>query len=322
MFNLISSPVSIIKGAAESLREGNLVAFATETVYGLGADAENKAAIERVYRVKNRPSSHPLIVHFSSIEYLYQWASTIPKYAIDLANFFWPGPLTLILPKTALAKSYITGGQGNIAVRVPSHPQALSILTEFEKLGGRGVAAPSANRFGKVSPTSFQDVQSELGKYLSKNDQIIDGGRCSIGLESTIIDCTKSMPTVLRPGAITYEMIQDLLDLKINHFNGSTNTIKASGLMKSHYSPSAKVILSGEPKPGDGFIALAEFPTPNKVIRLATPINSDEYARALYSALRLADDLKLTHVHILPPSENDIGAAIFDRIKKASYSDE
>ena len=192
---------SVIKDAAASLVNGNLVAFPTETVYGLGADATNKDAVARVYEVKSRPVGHPLIVHISSIEHLNKWAKDIPDYAIELARAFWPGPMTLILPRTDLAKDFITGGQDNVGVRVPSHTVALELLKEFEAQGGLVVAAPRANRFGAVSPTTATAVEIELADFLSKNDQILDGGPCSVGIESTIINCTQKNPTILRPGA-------------------------------------------------------------------------------------------------------------------------
>jgi L-threonylcarbamoyladenylate synthase len=166
---------SVIKNAATSLMEGNLVAFPTETVYGLGADATNKDAIARIYKVKGRPIGHPLIVHISSLGNLDKWARDIPEYAVKLARAFWPGPMTLILPRTDLAKDFITGGQNNVGIRVPSHSIALELLKEFENQGGLGVAAPSANRFGAVSPTTASAVEIELVDFLSENDQILDG---------------------------------------------------------------------------------------------------------------------------------------------------
>jgi L-threonylcarbamoyladenylate synthase len=185
---ILNCTASVIKEAATSLMNGNLVVFPTETVYGLGADATNKDAVARIYEVKSRPVGHPLIVHISSITHLNKWAKDIPDYAINLARAFWPGPMTLILPRTELAKDFITGGQNNVGVRVPSHTIALVLLNEFEAQGGLGVAAPSANIFGAVSPTTANAVLVELGDYLSTRDQILDGGDCTVGVESTIID--------------------------------------------------------------------------------------------------------------------------------------
>ena len=247
---------SAIQDAATALLNGDLVAFPTETVYGLGADAANKTAVEKIYKSKGRPADHPVIVHISNINLLDKWAKEIPAYAIKLARSFWPGPMTLILPRTELAKDFITGGQSNVGIRIPHQVVGLSLLSEFEKQGGLGVAAPSANRFGAVSPTTAQAVEAELGEYLSSNDQILDGGICEVGLESTIIDCTGLTPIILRPGAITSQMIFAATNLE----PATTNSIivKASGLLESHYSPLAKVILDQSPESGDGFIALRD----------------------------------------------------------------
>jgi len=308
-----------ITDAATTLVGGKLVAFPTETVYGLGADATNKDVVARIYQVKGRPADHPLIVHISSAAHLDKWASDIPEYAIKLARAFWPGPMTLILPRTELAKDFITGGQNNVGLRVPEHTVALALLKAFEAQGGLGVAAPSANRFGKVSPTTAQDVSDELSNYLTKEDLIIDGGSCEVGVESTIIDCTRSTPIILRPGAITATMINDLLDSKIDlNIKMRTDQIKASGLLESHYSPVANVYLSGTPAIGDGFIALSSFPTPPGVFRLISPVNNEEYARNLYHGLRLADSRKIANVFAIPPLGEDIAVAIRDRLNKAS----
>jgi len=221
---------SAVSDAASSLIAGNLVAFPTETVYGLGADATNQSAVARIYAVKGRPTDHPLIIHLSSISNLDKWARDIPEYAIKLARKFWPGPMTLILPRTKLAKDFITGGQDNVGIRVPQHTVAQALLKAFESQGGFGVAAPSANRFGKVSPTCADDVNSDLADYLSTDDLILDGGQSEVGVESTIIDCTKLTPMILRPGAITAAMINDLLQIQIEVLtNTSSNQIKASG---------------------------------------------------------------------------------------------
>lgn len=319
MTTISNCTASVLKDAAASLLAGNLVAFPTETVYGLGADASNEGAVARVYEVKGRPSNHPLIVHISSIENLEKWAKAIPSYAIKLARTFWPGPMTLILPRTDLAKDFITGGQNNVGIRVPGHTLALSLIKEFETHGGYGVAAPSANRFGKVSPTCAEDVKDELSEYLDTNDQILDGGPSLVGIESTIIDCTKNTPIILRPGSITATMINNLLDTEIGiDTKQSGNRIKASGLFESHYSPIANVYLSGTPAPGDGFIALSKFPTPGNVIRLASPANNLAYANILYKALRFADHKKLSKVFVVLPEGDDVAVAICDRLQKAS----
>jgi L-threonylcarbamoyladenylate synthase len=307
-----------LKDAASSLLNGNLVAFPTETVYGLGADATNKDAVARIYSVKGRPVGHPLIVHISSLERLDKWASNIPEYAIKLAINFWPGPMTLILPRTGLAKDFVTGGQDNIGIRVPSHKVAQALIKEFEDQGGFGVAAPSANRFGKVSPTTANAVVTELGKLLNSNDHIIDGGPCEIGIESTIIDCTRDVPEILRPGGVTFEMIDKILSMKIKRIDVLLNKIKTPGLMNTHYAPNAKVYRTGTPKIGDGFIALSSVPTPDGAIRLASPKNNYEFAQVFYSALRLADHKSLKNIYVVAPIGEDIAVAINDRIFKAT----
>ena len=307
---------STIKDAATSLINGDLVAFPTETVYGLGADAANEEAIKKIYQVKARPSDHPLIVHISNLQYLDRWAREIPEYAIKLARAFWPGPMTLILPRTQLAKDFITGGQDNVGIRIPDQTLALALLSEFEQQGGMGVAAPSANRFGKVSPTTAKAVEQELGGYLSGKDLILDGGQCEVGVESTIIDCTTQSPIILRPGAITHSMIKDATGIEPD----ATNKVdtKASGLLESHYSPSAKVILDQTPQAGDGFIALSNIKTPQGVIRLAEPKNNIEYAKVLYQALRSADAQQIKTVHAHLPTGDDIAQAIIDRLNKSA----
>ena len=297
---------SAIKDAAASLISGNLVTFPTETVYGLGADAVNKDAVSRIYEVKGRPTGHPLIVHISSIERLDKWARDIPEYAIKLAKSFWPGPMTLILPRTKLAKDFITAGQDNVGIRVPSHTVALALLKEFESQGGEGVAAPSANRFGKVSPTTAQAVSDELSDYLAPNDLILDGGPSQVGVESTIIDCTQRLPVIIRPGEVSTQMIEELLSIKL------------PGLLASHYSPNAKVFLTGTPAPGDGLIAIASVKTPEGVIRLSAPQNNTEYAHTLYNALRQGDALGIKNIYALLAEDIGVGVAINDRLKKAA----
>jgi L-threonylcarbamoyladenylate synthase len=310
-----------IKDVASTLIKGDLVAFPTETVYGLGADATNKDAVARIYKVKGRPVGHPLIVHISSLGNLDKWARDIPEYAVKLARAFWPGPMTLILPRTDLAKDFITGGQDNVGIRIPSHTVALALLKEFEDQGGLGVAAPSANRFGAVSPTTATAVEVELAEFLSKNDQILDGGPCLVGVESTIIDCTQNKPSILRPGAVTKEMIEDALGmtLELNTSNSESIKIKAAGLLESHYAPNAKVFLTGKPSMGDGFIALDSFATPSGAIRVAAPKTNEEYAKALYEAFRLADIKGLTRVFVIPPTGGGIAVAINDRLAKSAF---
>jgi L-threonylcarbamoyladenylate synthase len=316
-----SCTASTLKDAATSLRSGNLVAFPTETVYGLGVDATNKDAVAHLYQTKGRPSDHPLIVHISSMTNIDKWAREIPDYAIELARAFWPGPMTLILPRTNLAKDFITGNQDSVGIRVPSNPLASALLKEFEDQGGLGVAAPSANRFGKVSPTTADAVVEELSDYLAPSDLILAGGSCEVGVESTIINCTQDLPEILRPGAITATMISDLIGLQVNQITTGSNksTIKAPGLLQSHYAPKAKVFLSTKPNLGDGFIALSAIPTPPGAIRLASPKDNNEYAKLLYQALRLADTKQLPNVIVIPPTGDDIAIAICDRLEKCAY---
>ena len=309
-----------IKNAASTLVKGDLVAFPTETVYGLGADATNEDAVARIYKVKGRPVDHPIIVHISSLDNLDKWARDIPEYAVNLARTFWPGPMTLILPRTDLAKDFITGRQDNVGIRIPSHTVALALLKEFESQGGLGVAAPSANRFGAVSPTTAAAVEIELADFLSESDQILDGGQCAIGVESTIINCTQNNPSILRPGAITKEMIEDNLSISIglDISNSESVQIKAAGLLESHYAPNAKVFLTGSPTSGDGFIALDSFATPAGAVRVAAPKTNEEYAQVLYQAFRLADNKGLKKVFVIPPNGAGIAVAINDRLTKSA----
>jgi L-threonylcarbamoyladenylate synthase len=307
----------VIEKAAKALIDGHLVAFPTETVYGLGADATNETAVSRIYSVKGRPADHPLIVHISSINQLEKWAIDIQEYAIELARDFWPGPMTLILKRSELAKDYITGGQNNVGLRVPAQPIALALLAEFEKNGGLGIAAPSANRFGAVSPTTASDVSEELQTYLNKDDLILDGGQCSVGLESTIIDCTGPAPIILRPGAITKEMIDNSINIdRVKSDNKSD--IRVSGSLESHYSPKAEVFIDLSPNPGDGFIAMNDIPTPSGVIRLASPISIEEYAKDFYNALRLGDRKGLKRINVIQPEGSGLAEAIRDRLSKAA----
>ena len=306
-----------INKAAEALIAGNLVAFPTETVYGLGADATSEEAVSKIYKAKGRPADHPLIVHVSSLNSISDWAVDIPEYAIQLARDFWPGPMTLVLKRSGLAKDFVTGGQGTVGLRVPNHPLALSLLQSFEKLGGKGLAAPSANRFGAVSPTDAGAVKEELESYLNSEDLILDGGSCSVGVESTIIDCTGKAPKILRLGAITSEMIESSTGIELFE-NSSEVKIRVSGSLQSHYAPKAKVLLNADPKPGDFLIALAQYPAPANVNRLIEPRDVEEYARQLYFALRLADIKRLASVVAIEPRGGGLAAAIRDRLSKAA----
>jgi L-threonylcarbamoyladenylate synthase len=302
--------------AAQKLKDGHLVAFPTETVYGLGADATDRAAVTKIYAAKGRPADHPLIVHVHSMVAMGDWADEIPAFAIALARDFWPGPMTLILNRSSLAQDFITGGQNSVGIRVPDHVVALALLNAFHGLGGRGVAAPSANRFGHVSPTTAQAVKDELGSYLNEQDQILDGGPCTVGVESTIIDCTGDVPKILRPGAITAEMITESTGLEALDSTGTL--IRTSGSLDAHYAPAAQVLLDQQPLAGQGFIALVTTTTPQDVIRLASPNNDVEFAQSLYASLRKADQLGLSHVVIEQPTGSGIAVAIRDRLMRAA----
>jgi len=304
--------------AVAVLISGGLVAFPTETVYGLGADACNELAVERIYSVKGRPADHPLIVHVASIDALGEWAAEVPAYAISLARDYWPGPMTLVVPRSELAGDFVTGGQDTVGVRIPNHPVALGLLEAFAKAGGKGVAAPSANRFGNVSPTTAQAVSDELSDYLAMSDVILDGGACAVGVESTIIDCTGDVPKILRPGAITEEMIEHSTGL--DTLDGDGVAIRVSGSLESHYSPLAKVILDQSPLAGQGFIAMADIIAGEGVVRLAAPRTHEEFARDLYAALRAADEQGLKTVVVSQPDGEGIAVAIRDRLMRSSKS--
>ena len=324
--------------AASHLVAGGLVAFPTETVYGLGADACNAMGVARIYEVKGRPADHPLIVHVASMAGLGEWARDVPEYAISLARDFWPGPMTLVLKRSSLAKDFITGGQDTVGLRVPDHVVALALLEAFENLGGKGIAAPSANRFGQVSPTTAAAVVEEIGEFLDSADQIIDGGACAVGVESTIIDCTGDVPRILRPGAITVAMIEASTGQTVikvsntfvdsqeaaagtptsNLISSASTEIRVSGSLENHYAPAARVLLCEIPTPGQGFIAHANMQTPEGVIRLASPQSDEEFAQILYSALREADAQGLKEVVVMQPIGIGIAVAIRDRLARAA----
>jgi L-threonylcarbamoyladenylate synthase len=314
---LSSCTSKTIRDAAIALKAGHLVAFPTETVYGLGADARNPVAVKRIYEVKGRPSDHPLILHISSINQLQKWASEVPDYAISLARAFWPGPLTLILKRSELVQDFISGGQDTVGLRVPSDPIALALISEFESISDSAIAAPSANRFGQVSPTSSQDVQDELGQFLSNVDSILDGGASKIGIESTIVDCTNQHPIILRSGFITKEDIESTLGI-VEVQVASTSTIKFSGSFEKHYAPKCRVILDSFEEENSGFFALSDIPTPPGMTRLGSPASVDEFARLLYSTFRTADHLGLTNLVVIPPKGYGLAMAINDRLEKAS----
>ena len=313
--------------AARVLRSGGLVAFPTETVYGLGADAENVDAVGRIFAVKGRPSTHPLIVHISAAEQLRIWADGVPKPARILAERFWPGPLTLVLRRSTRVPLAVTGGLQTVALRVPDHPLALALLQAF----GGGVAAPSANRFGSVSPTSARHVREELGIFpRTAVDVVLDGGPCKIGVESTIVDCTGEQVAILRPGGVTREELESALGYSIPP--GPASFVRAPGQHPSHYAPQAKVILvdpealGGEARRlrmlGCRVGALIPRPFEHAVVdghvALLVPEAMTAYAQELYDLLREFDRRGCDVIVASLPAQEGLGVAIADRLRRAA----
>ena len=313
--------------AAQALAAGHLAALPTETVYGLGARADLPRSVARVYAVKGRPADHPLIVHVADADAAWAWADRVPEYAESLAAGFWPGPLTLVLPRSVRAGDFITGGQDTVAIRVPSHPVMRAVLQRLSEVTGDravGIAAPSANRFGRVSPTTSAHVRSELEPFLSDDDVLLDGGASDVGLESTIVDCTGPDPVVLRPGQVSAADIETVTGRRL----AAQSDVRAPGTLASHYAPDAGVMLvtktddlpatSPDQQARMGLLALADVETPPGLVRLSAPETVADYARVLYSALREADALELTSVvAVLPPAEG-VGAAVIDRLTRAA----
>ena len=312
-----------IAQAVTALVSGKLCAIPTETVYGLAANALDETAVARVFAAKERPADHPLIVHVASASDGSEWITKLPQWAIDLTNAVWPGPLTIVGPRTALASNSVTGNQDTVAVRVPSHPIAQELLQQLKANGVKGLVAPSANRFGHVSPTSAAHVSADLGEYLNAHgDLILDGGDCEVGVESTIVLATGSQPVILRPGAVTAADIKRITGVEVSE--ETTNAPRVSGALDSHYSPTAQVILitdaSGiELESNAGFLALAKTQTPAGLIRLATPATIEDFAHELYSSLRAGDDLKLRTIYVVPPSGDGLAQAINDRLNRAAF---
>lgn len=311
--------------AARALAGGHLAALPTETVYGLGARADDAHSVARVYAAKGRPADHPLIVHVRDIEAAWQWTATSPEYARTLAAAHWPGPLTLVLPRSTRAKDFITGGQSTVAVRVPAHPATRAVIDALASLTGDpavGVAAPSANRFGRVSPTTAAHVIDELGGVLHDDDVVLEGEASVVGVESTIVDCTGPLPVILRPGAVTAHDVMDVTGMEL----GERSEVRAPGTLASHYAPQAEVEIVTADVAGiahddsarTGLLALAEVETPQGLVRLSAPVTVEDYARALYSALREADALQLQRILVVPPSSEGIGAAVIDRLQRAA----
>lgn len=312
-----------IAQAVTALASGKLCAIPTETVYGLAANALDENAVARVFEAKERPADHPLIIHVATTEDVNEWIAELPQWAIELSGAVWPGPLTIVGTRTALASDAVTGNQNTVAVRVPSHPIAHELLSQLKNQGVKGVVAPSANRFGHVSPTSAAHVSADLGNYLSSNgDFILDGGDCKVGVESTIVLATGSQPVILRPGAITAADIERITGVEVlEHANDAP---RVSGALDSHYSPNAQVILiteisGAEFSSNSGFLALAEVSTPTGLVRLATPATIEDFAHELYSSLRAGDDLKLRTIYVVPPTGDGLARAINDRLNRAAF---
>jgi L-threonylcarbamoyladenylate synthase len=319
----------LVEQAVNYLKQGKLVAFPTETVYGLGADAKNIDAIKRLYKAKGRPEGHPVIVHLSDINQLPQWTNSnlISKSAEILAKSFWPGPLTLILPKTNNVLLEITGGQNSVGIRIPRHPIAQALLKAF----GSGLAAPSANKFGKLSTTSAKDVSAEFGHEIA---MVLDGGFCDVGIESTIVDCTQENIKILRPGIISItEITQALANYNLENTILSADTVgttKAPGNLASHYAPQTPTIvlpvdrllerLNLEENSGKKIAVLALSPLNiGQTHLIVAPNDAHKYARALYSNLRELDKLKADLILVEEVPHNEMWAGIVDRLTRASY---
>lgn len=303
-----------VRRAAEVLRAGGLVAFPTETVYGLGADASNTAAVARLYAAKGRPADHPVIVHFSAPENAFEWAREIPETARKLAARFWPGPLTLILKRSARAADFVTGGQDSVGLRVPSHPVAQALLHEF----GGGVAAPSANRFGTLSATTAAHVKAELNV-----DLVLDGGASEVGIESTIVDLTSGV-VLLRPGRISREDIEKQLNVKVKSPDASSP--RHSGGLERHYAPKTPALLvpahalDAEIAKRGASVAVLAFSRPDERVDfwIRMPRDSRAYAQRLYGALRELDAAGCGTILIESPPETVEWDAIRDRLSRAT----
>lgn len=317
-----------IRRAAEILRRGGLVAFPTETVYGLGADASSRVAMARLYRVKGRPADHPVIVHFADAERAFGWARDVPQTARALAAKFWPGPLTLILKRAGHVGDFVTGGQDTVGVRLPAHPLAHQLLMEFAgEEGGRrfsGVAAPSANRFGRVSPTTAQHVRDDLGDDV---DYVLDGGPCGVGIESTIVDMSRSAPVLLRPGGLPVADLESALGMKLSV--PGRGAPRVSGSLETHYAPKtpARLVRStmlGEEisRHGSGAAVLAfAAPDPRVDYWLRMPGEPENYARQLYAALRELDQSGCEVILIEAPPEAPGWSAVLDRLRRAAVTE-
>lgn len=328
MSRIITQP----REAAIRLHEGALVAIPTETVYGLAADAYNEVAVRRVFAVKGRPLGHPLIVHLDQPHDAHLWSTHIDQRLLDLTSEYWPGPLTVIVPKAAWVPDVITGGQPTVALRVPDHPLARAVLAELSALQGRpaAVVAPSANRFGQVSPTSAEHVVVGLGQRWGADDSVLDGGQCRIGVESTVVAVVGDELRVLRPGVVELPGAAGPNDSTA--LGEQQDAPRAPGTLAAHYAPEAAVMLAEiegiddtlaqmTHSGGDvtsGIIAPASVATPEGWVRLAAPDDAQQYAHSLYSALRRADAEKLHLVLAVLPPPGGIADAVRDRLFRAA----
>jgi L-threonylcarbamoyladenylate synthase len=310
----------LIAKAVELLRRGGLVALPTETVYGLGADAENEVAVRRVFAAKGRPPSHPLIVHVPDTLSAMSWARDFPESARKLAAALWPGPLTLVLRRSQRAADAITGGQDTVALRVPVHPVMREVLAAF----AGGIAAPSANRFGRVSPTTAEHVRADLGEAV---DLIVDAGPCPIGIESTIVDVSGELPAVLRPGAVSREELERVLGGPV--LVGDSG-VRAPGLMRSHYAPTAGVELvaaGGISSRAEALLSTGQkvavvsaelTQLPSGATQFAVPADAAGFARRLYATFREIDRQGFDIILVVPPPNSGLGWAIRDRLARAA----
>lgn len=321
-----------IEAAAALLKQGGVVALPTETVYGLAADAANPEAVKRIFEIKGRPADHPLILHIADESQLDYWAREIPKSAKLLARQFWPGPLTLILPRSEQVSNSITGGQDTVGLRIPNHPLALAVLRAMGEHAA--VAAPSANRYGRISPTTAEHVREELGDSV---DMIVDGGPCNIGLESTIVSCIGDHVTILRPGGIPVSAIENALQHKVQVIAGNTANIRVSGSLLSHYAPATPLELA----PHENFwqrasaleaqgnrVATVEWSAPDEVhsghpniVRTGMPANPAAYGQLLYATLRKLDHAGFDCLLVEAPPQTQEWLAVTDRLQRASYKD-
>lgn len=313
-----------IETAVQALRNGELVAFPTETVYGLGANAQNPAAVRRIFEAKGRPANHPVIVHLDSPRYLHRWVREVPEGAIKLAEAFWPGPLTMVMPRAAHVHDVVTGGQDTIAIRVPAHPMAQQLLTAF----GGGIAAPSANRYGRLSPTRAEHVREELGDSVRL---VLDGGECQLGLESTIVAFEGSTVRLLRPGSVTAGQIRAVVgELAIGAAHESP---RVPGTTPGHYAPATPMIIvpAGEidaqadaASGGGKRIAVLAQRLPLRSHKYVTWINAgrrpESYGRDLYSNLRTLDRAGCQRILVQEVPEGERWDAIRDRLRRAASS--